>query len=155
MRRLVFILVAALTAVVATAATASAQATSVTEPVITTVDNPCNGEVVLVEGTLHYVARENEDEGGGQHRFSHAVLHGTGIGLTSGTEYRVLNLGLDPGESNHGGTQRAIASTDVFVVQVVGTEPGNSFYSHVNHHSTLSPSGHGIPFQINAHSECR
>lgn len=154
MRRLVFVLVATLTAVAATAATAWAQATTVTEPVMTTLDNPCNGEVVLVEGTLHYVTMENEDEGGGQHRFSHGVLHGTGIGLSSGTEYRVLNVGLDPGESNHG-VERALTSTDVFVIHMIGAEPGNSFYSHVSHHSTLSPSGHGIPVQINARSECR
>ena len=154
MRRLMFVLVPTLTAVAAIAATASAQATSVTEPVVTTLDNPCNGEVVLVEGTLHYVTRENEDEGGGQHRFSDGVLHGTGMGLTSGTEYRVLSVGLDPGESNYG-VDRALTSTDVFVVRVIGTEPGNSFYSHVNHHGTLSPSGHGIPFQINARSQCR
>ena len=155
MQRLVFVLVATLTAVVATAATASAQATPVTQPVVITLVNPCNGEDVLVEGTYHYVARENEDEAGGQHRFSHAVLRGTGIGLTSGTQYRVLDVGLDPGESNHGGTQRALSSTDVFVVHVIGSEPGTSFYSHVNHHGTLSPSGHGVPFQINARSECR
>jgi hypothetical protein len=154
MQRLVFVLAAVLTVVAATAATASAQATSVTEPIVVTLENPCNGEPVLVEGTIHYVIGENEDEGGGAHRFSHGVLYGTGIGLTSGTEYRVVTVGLDPGESNHG-AHRALTSTDVFVVHIIGTEPGNSFYSHINHHGTLSPSGHGIPFQINARSECR
>jgi opacity protein-like surface antigen len=154
MRRLVFVLVATLTAVAATTATASAQATSVTEPVVITLTNPCNGEVVLVEGTIHYVTRENEDEGGGAHIFLHGVLRGTGVGLTSGAEYRVLDVGLDPGEANFG-VDRASQATDVFVVHVIGTEPGTSFYSHINHHSGISASGQQMPFHINAHSACR
>ena len=102
MRRQMFVLGVMLTAVATTASTAWAETTSVTERIVTTVDNPCNGEVVLVEGTVHYVSRANEDRGGGGHSFTHGVFHGTGTGLTSGDEYRVLSVGLDPGESNYG-----------------------------------------------------
>ena len=154
MQRLAFVLAAMLTAIGTTAATASAEATSVTEPVVVMLDNPCSGEVVLVEGTIHYVTRESTDEGGGAHIFSHGVLHGTGIGLTTGNEYRVVDVGLDPGEANYG-VDRAGSSTDVFVVHVIGAEPGTSFYSHVNHHSGISASGQRMPFHINARSRCR
>jgi hypothetical protein len=133
---------------------ASAETTSVTEPVVITLDNPCNGEVVLVQGTLHYVFGGSTDAAGGSHRFSHGVLYGTGTGLTSGTEYRVVSVGLDPGESNYG-PDRALTSTDVFVVHVIGSEPGNSFYSHIDHHSGISASGQASPLHLNARSDCR
>ena len=155
MRRFLVVLLAVLAPVAVGAPTASAQATSVTEPIVTTLENPCNGEVVLVQGTIHYVTRESVDEGGGEHRFSHGVLRGTGIGLTSGSEYRIVSVGLDPGQSNHGGTQRALTSTDVFVVHVVGTEPGTSFYSHIDHHSGISASGQVMPLHVNVRSDCR
>ena len=155
MRRLMFVLVAMLTAVTAAAAPASAEpATVVTQPFVITLENPCNGEVVLVEGTMHGLARFGVDEGGGEHLFNFFAIRGTGIGLTTGAEYRVKYLEGDPNEANSG-PERALSGTNVFNIHIVGTEPGNSFYTHVNHHTTISPTGHGVLFQLNDQSECR
>jgi len=154
MRRLMFVLVAMLTVVTATATASAEPPEMVTQPFSITLVNPCNGEVVLVEGTATTRERFGVDEGGGEHLFKFFAIQGTGIGLTTGAEYLVKYREGDPAEGNFG-PERANTGTDVFNIHIVGTEPCNSFYTHVNHHTTISPTGHGVLFQLNEQSKCR
>jgi hypothetical protein len=83
------------------AAVATAQAVASTEVftapfslTLAPADYPCLQEVIVVDGTLHYVVRVTLDASGGRHRATLINAQGlTGLGLDSGTVYR----GVRPG----------------------------------------------------------
>lgn len=52
-----------------------------------TVWNSCTGEYLAVTGMMTMVLRQHDDAGGGAHRIENYTIHGTAVGLTSGTEY--------------------------------------------------------------------
>jgi hypothetical protein len=54
-------------------------------PFSTAVINPCNGEEVTYEGTLHIVTRVGEDRSGGLHDIAHLNFQAEGVGDQGGT----------------------------------------------------------------------
>ena len=62
---------------------------------LTPADYPCLEEVILLDGTLHGVARVTFDASGGRHRATLFNVQGglSGLGLTSGTVYQVSGPG--------------------------------------------------------------
>jgi hypothetical protein len=53
----------------------------------------CTGEWVVVEGTLHVVGTTTQDADGKVHVQGHSDFGGEGVGITSGAEYVVRELG--------------------------------------------------------------
>jgi hypothetical protein len=59
-------------------------------PIDGVIDNPCTGELVSYQGTVHVVSTITQDEGGNLHFQGHTnLVGGEGVGLTSGAEYVV------------------------------------------------------------------
>lgn len=56
-------------------------------PIEFTAWNGCTEEDVRVTGVITRVSRVQEDQGGGYHWLENYSYHGTGVGLSSGTEY--------------------------------------------------------------------
>src|SRR5215204_6012694 len=85
----------------ASAAVAAAQAVTSTQvstfafnTTLTPDVYPCLQEDVLIDGTLHEVLRFTFDASGGRHRATLINAQGlTGLGLTTGTVYRVAGPG--------------------------------------------------------------
>jgi hypothetical protein len=82
---------------VATRAQAVASTEVFTAPfslTLTPADYPCLQEVILIDGTLHWVDRVTFDASGGRHRATLINAQGlTGEGLGTGILYRVSGLG--------------------------------------------------------------
>jgi hypothetical protein len=55
------------------------------------VENPCTGDVVIVEGTLHIVGHDTIDADGGVHFVVHNEFQGSGVS-ESGAEYVVSGV---------------------------------------------------------------
>ncbi len=137
---------------------AQAQATPATQvinvPWTVTIDNPCTGEPILVRGTIHYIIHERTDSSGGTHYFRQSVFQGSAEGLTSGTQYQVINRQADPGPTNFtaGG---AVTSTDVIMIQYIGPGPRNNFVEFIQHHITFNANGQITAQPVNVRTECR
>jgi hypothetical protein len=74
---------------------AAAAADATTRPFALTLNSPCAGEVIAISGTVHLVNRP------GNLLPEHASWSSTGIGMTTGTLYRVVsssNLRMDSDE---------------------------------------------------------
>lgn len=135
-----------------------AQATPATQvvtiPVDTAIPNPCTGELLLVRGTVHYLVHETTDAGGGTHYFRQGVFQGSAVGLTSGTQYQVINRQADPGPTNFtaGG---AVTNTDVIMIQYIGPGPRNNFVEFIQHHITFNANGQLTALPVHVRTECR
>jgi hypothetical protein len=57
------------------------------DPLAQVLSNPCNGDVVAIEGVMHVVFGVHVDQSGGSHVQAHIIEHGAGTGLTAGDRY--------------------------------------------------------------------
>jgi hypothetical protein len=87
---------ALITAALATFLTATAFAQGVTNTTVDltgqTIVNPCNGETIVLSGSVHIVVRNTTDSDGGIHSTIENNYQGvTGVGQTTGATYHVAN----------------------------------------------------------------
>jgi hypothetical protein len=57
------------------------------DPLSQLLSNPCNGDVVAIEGVVHTVFGVHVDQAGGSHLQAHIIEHGSGVGLAAGDKY--------------------------------------------------------------------
>ena len=134
---------------VATRAQAVASTEVFTAPfslTLTPADYPCLEEVILIDGTLHYVVRVTFDASGGRHRATLINAQGlTGLGLTSGTVYRVSGPGhLTLNDDDLAPPVRERTFYDV--VHVVGPGNATKLLVRVGFHLTFNSDGELVAF---------
>ncbi len=135
------------------AAAAKAQAVASTEVftapfslTLTPGDYPCLQEVVVIDGTLHYVVRVTFDASGGRHRATLINAQGlTGLGLDSGTVYRVSG----PGHSTFNDDDLAAPvreRTFYDLIHVVGPGDAAKLLVRTGFHLTFNNDGELVAF---------
>jgi hypothetical protein len=97
MQRAILLLTAMAVALLMASGVALAQAASetlnVNEPERFTIDNPCTGESILVEGVFHHLVHVTQTEDGYHFVIRTNTEDVTGTGLQTGDEYRFINIG--------------------------------------------------------------
>ena len=116
----------------------AAQPVSERFPVAFDVENPCTGEALFVEGTLHVVGHATEDTSGGLHFFGHSNLQAKAVSA-SGARY-VLVVGGNNPLSIRSGALQTLASHEKFVRQGEGVE-ADDFSSSWIFHLTVDADG--------------
>jgi hypothetical protein len=88
MRRLLQAALLALALAVIPATASAAVVTNVRVPLNMTVASPCNGDLIAVTGSIHFLASFTSDRSGGLHgSFMDNVSQVTGVGSVSGATY--------------------------------------------------------------------
>lgn len=119
-------------------------------PIDTITDNPCNGELVLIQGKAHELLRVTEN-GGTYHFGRHFNAAGvTGVGLTSGARY-VLSAAFNDEFTLAAGS----TSTTVQALQVIGVGRTPNFTLHVLFHVTVDANGDVHAYVEKERAECR
>ncbi len=122
---------------------------------LTPADYPCLQEAVLIDGTLHYVVRVTFDASGGRHRSTLINAQGlTGLGLTSGTVYRVSG----PGHSTFNDddlTPPVRERTFYDIVHVVGPGDATKLLVRAGFHLTFNSDGELVVFTTVDSVKCR
>ena len=121
-------------------------------PVAFEAENPCTGEALFVEGTLHLVGRTTEDAAGGLHLMGHSNLEGKATSA-SGAGYVLVPGGNNP-VSVRSGALQTLASHSKFVRQGEGVA-ADDFASSWIFHLTVDAEGNIDPVVDKFASECR
>jgi hypothetical protein len=87
-----------------------------------TIDNPCTGERILVEGVFHYLTRVTQNENGYHFVIRTNTEDVTGTGLQTGDEYRFINVSGAVGGSVINGVNTNIDEVS-FMVVTEGASP--------------------------------
>lgn len=144
------------------AAIATAQAVASTEVftapfslTLTPADYPCLKEVIVVDGTLHYVVRVTLDASGGRHRATLINAQGlTGLGLDSGTVYRVSGLGHSTlNDDDLAPPMRERTFYDL--IHVVGPGDAAKLLVRVGFHVTFNNDGEMVAFTETESVKCQ
>lgn len=121
-------------------------------PVAFEVENPCTGEALFVEGTLHLVGRTTEDAAGGLHLMGHSNLEGKATSA-SGARYVLVSGGNNP-VSVRSGALQTLASHTKFVRQGEGVA-ADDFVTSWIFHLTVDTEGNIDLVVDKFTSECR
>lgn len=109
------------------------------------------GEVVVLEGTLHFVTGITEDANGGLHVTTSAQPQRLqGVGLTSGDRYN--GTGITREQFNTSGLP--FETTYVNNYRVIGQRDGNNYLVHTNTHLTINANGEVTTEIDNSSVEC-
>lgn len=113
---------------------------------LTPADYPCLQEVIVIDGTLHYVVRVTFDASGGRHRATLINAQGlTGLGLDSGTVYQVSG----PGHSyfNDGDLTAPVRERTFYdLIHVVGPGDAAKLLVRTGFHITFNNDGEMVAF---------
>ena len=120
-------------------------------PIEFTLYDPCNGEFVDIAGTIHTVSHTRARANGGSHvGFHQNFANVTGVGETSGTEYRIA--GSASQRMNVGGAQvSSITVHEVFVSR--GSAPNEAI--GIRMHVTVNADGETTALVDESPTECR
>ena len=149
-RHFVCLVIAALT-FSAFSAQAAVQ-TNVSVPVSITVDIPCAGETVELNGNLHILFLLTADAAGGLLLKAHFQPQGiSGFGLTTGVKYQAT------GETQEETHLKVLPFEDTFVnnFKIIGQGPGNNLLIHENFHITVNGRGIVTVLHDNASVNCK
>jgi hypothetical protein len=134
---------------VATRAQAVASTDVFTAPfslTLTPADYPCLQEVILIDGTLHWVDLVTFDASGGRHRATLINAQGLkGLGLTTGTVYRVSGPGhftFNDGDLTPPVRERTFYD----IVHVVGPGDAKNLLVRAGMHVTFNSDGELVAF---------
>jgi len=144
---------------VRTVAPASAQATTTTNNIQSSIDIvafvPCaaggDGEYVFFSGTLHGVSVTTIDDTGSFHTQLHFQPQGIrGEGLTTGANYQWTGAT----QASFNG-QIGYENTFINNYRVIGEGPNNNFLIHQTFHATVQPDGEVTTFVDDYSVECK
>ena len=124
--------------------------TNVRLPIAGTVINPCNGENVDYEGTVHVVLRTTVDGSGGIHLGGNANYHVTGVGQTTGAAY--------VGNQNEKITLNLVGAsteTQAITFRLISKGGADNFYITLRLHITVNANGDVTVVHGTASAECR
>ena len=98
------------------------------------------GEFVEVSGSLNFVFHLFFDSAGGNHLQLKSNLQGvSGIGLTTGTKYRMSDS--ESQQFNVAADDAPNETTSVSSMRIIGQGPGNNFVLHESAHFTVNANG--------------
>lgn len=110
------------------------------------------GEVVHLTGSLHLLGHVTLDSAGGFHIQPHFNTQGaSGTGLTSGDNYRVINVGANNTVNGKVGFE----ATDVFNFRLIGQGDASNLLVHITIHLTVHPDGTVTASVFNISRECK
>jgi hypothetical protein len=103
-------------------------------------ENPCNGDMVTAQGSTHYVFGFLFDDTGGSHISTRVNSKGSGIGLPSGSSYRVSDESTYS-EQNPEGDQFTIRQERM--VRMLGDRQVDNYTRHMVF--KLTQNANGVP----------
>lgn len=126
MRRAILLLMAVAATLLMASGTALARAATEThnvkQPESFTIDNPCTGEPILVEGVFHHVVHVTQTEEGYHFVTRTNTRDVTGTGLQTGDEYRFINVAGEVGGYVINGVSTSTSEVS-FLVVTEGASP--------------------------------
>ena len=130
----------------------AANAVDESVPISVSAYNPCNGEVVDLNGRLHYLVNVTEDATGGYHLDVHVNTQGvSGTGQTTGAKYEVNYT--DTFQLNV--TNAGLEATAPLHLNVIAQGQAPNFLLHAVFHIRVEASG-GLTTYVDAFRlECR
>jgi len=137
-RRMVLASVAALAIAMPRIAIGETTAHELNTPFVTTMENPCTGEVVVIDGNLDIIVHSTPDTSGGFHNKIHMASKGTGVAAGSFTQY-VFSEEFDSELTSAGATTQT-QTLNHFLTSAGASD--NSFFK-MTLHFTLN--GTGVP----------
>jgi hypothetical protein len=148
-------------AVVLTAGTALAQAeTSTTNERIPLIgetqpeDNPCTGELITWEGTLHLVSHMTTTPDGSQTGAGNFTFKAHGVGASSGTEYVLVLSFPSSGRVVYDPNTGVYIQTNNVHTLYLNQGEGEDFKSRSVFHITQQPDGTYTAWVENSDSQC-
>ena len=150
-------LIAALFALCAAATNARAQATTTTTsenvPFTSTLLNPCNGDLITFQGTLHITNTLTTDAGGGTHLKTHVNYQDvTGTGTPSGLNYRI---GTVANESLNDNEEGQLDNTVIQTLKLIAPGTALNYFTRLVFHVTINANGQTTSEVIESRVECR
>ena len=113
--------------------------------------NPCNGELVPLEGYVHFVDRTTIDGAGGVHGGTYLNTQGIhGVGATTGAKY--TSIFSDDFSAK---VQYGEEVTEVLHQFIIGQGDVPDFEAHAVLHITVNANGDMTAFVDNFSAECR
>ena len=142
MLRITLLLATAAMLVLVLATTAQAQGTEANEkiPLTFSTSNPCTGEELLVEGTLHLVQNFTEDRSGGSHLTQHLSFKGEAVS-PSGAEYIVQTEDSANVKADADSANALTLSTKFHYIRLAETTPNDDFIEYGTIHLTQNANG--------------
>jgi hypothetical protein len=119
-------------------------------PFATTVENPCTGELVAIDGTLDTIIQITPDASGGFHNKIHTASKGKGVAILSRTAY-VYSEELDSELTSAGATTQT-QTLNHFLTSVGSTD---NFFFKMTFHVTVNGTGVPTAFVDNFDTGCR
>ena|SRR5215211_6080119 len=118
--------------------------------------NPCTGEEVTYEGTIHLVFQRTEDASGGFHFKGHQNIQVQGVG-TSGAKYVILETNNQQQNFDvFSESASSFTSTDTFQVIRQGSETAeDDFQGKATFHVTVNANGEVTSDVVKFESECK
>lgn len=141
----------------AAAAPAYGQATTTTTneniPFTSTLFNPCNGDQVTFQGTMHVTNTMTTDSSGGTHLKTHVNYQDvSGTGAPSGLNYRVGTTTNETTNDNDGPqTETTIIST----VKLISQGSALNYFLRLVFHVTVNANGETTSTVTESQLECR
>jgi hypothetical protein len=113
--------------------------------------NPCNGDMVAIQGTSHFVIMTGFDDAGGFHYSSNVVSKGTGLGA-SGKAYKINEHTKDmdqvPGQTEG----YVIREIDQWLVK--GPTSADDYTRFAMFKITVTANGEPTPIVENSYTKC-
>jgi len=122
-------------------------------PVASFIENPCAGEVLAVNGTLHQLMTTLQNHAWVRSRLYTSYQDLNGIGLTSGTTYRISGISKDSQSVYFGFFPRDYTTVDT--LKLIPDDGGETLVLHQNTHVTIHPDGTVTASVDNARLECK
>lgn len=156
--RLCAALIAALSVAAAFAGTrAFAQATTTTTneeiPFTDTRPNPCNGDQVTFQGTMHVTNSVTTDTSGGYHLKTHVNYQDvSGTGTPSGLSYNVRTTTNETLNDNDGPQAE---TTVIQTIKLISQGSSPNYFLHLVFHITVNANGETTSTVTESSIECR
>ncbi len=125
---------------------------NITNPISLTQFISCAGETVSVSGDLHFLFTLETDASGGSHITFHGNSEGlSGVGLSSGTQYRAVDVFT---QTVYVGAPLPVKITLTETHRFVGQGAGNDLWSHYNIDFTINANGNATASVTNFKVDC-
>ncbi|HEX8503401.1 MAG TPA: hypothetical protein VF659_22650 [Pyrinomonadaceae bacterium] len=131
----------------------TATTTSENIPFTDTRPNPCNGDLVTFQGTMHITNSVTTDASGGLHLRTHVNYQDvSGTGVPSGLNYRVMTTVNDTLNDNDAGQ---FETTVIQTVKLNSQGPALNYFLHMVFHITINANGETTSTVTETRIECR
>lgn len=138
-----------------TPAFAQASTTTTNEEIefTSSLPNPCNGDVVTFQGTMHVTNSVTTDANGGFHLKTHVNYQGvSGTGSPSGINYNVRTSTNETLNDNDAGQ---FETTVIQTIKLISQGSAQNYFIHIVFHITVNAAGETTSEVTETRIECR